>query len=179
MVNPPIMQFHGFWFCVSILDWYTLLVHPLFLVFLQWLYLLRTDSILEVRSRCLFTNEGYGLSRSTTLNMKPSCFTALYISLLTRNSISWGTIIHYLKFFSMRFILSWLQRGVLKPVRQLWPCCNWFMHMTGNSEGCWSQLTGTSTVKRNWWFEPPIHLWKCYMFLSMLCCHNIRALRKK
>lgn len=129
MVNPPIMQFHGFWFCVSILDWYTLLVHPLFLVFLQWLYLL-TDSILEVRSRCLITNEGFGLSRSTTLNMKPSCFTALYISLLTRNSISWGTIIQYLKFFSMRFILSWLQRGVLKPVCQLWPCCNWFMHMT-------------------------------------------------
>lgn len=47
--------------------------------------------MLEVRSRCLFTNEGYGLSRSTTLNMKPSCFTALYISLLTRNSVSWGT----------------------------------------------------------------------------------------
>jgi hypothetical protein len=72
----------------------------------------------------------WGLTRSTTLNMKLSCFTALYISLLTRNSISWGTIIHYLKFFSMRFILSWLQRGVLKPVCQLWPCCSWFMHMT-------------------------------------------------
>lgn len=96
------------WFLILCLHFglKTLLVHPLFLVFLQWLYLLRTDSMLEVRSRCLFTNEGYGLSRSTTLNMKQSCFTALYISLLTRNSISWGTIIHYLKFFSVRFILS-------------------------------------------------------------------------